>query len=112
LLAARDVHPVGRERAECLGREVGVKAAVEGDLPGVQAELLEFGDGRWEQRVLARVPGCGGGREDQATRAAAGVLGDLCDLRDVPEFVGLCGYPHSPTYAETATMPTSAWSWR
>jgi hypothetical protein len=65
-----------------------VKTAIQRDLPGVQAELLQLADGLREQRVLAGVAGLSRGWEDQATRTALGVLGDLRELRDIPELVG------------------------
>ena len=111
LLAAGDEHPIGRKVFDGRGRRANVEAAIESDLFRGDPEPLQFRDGRGQERVLARVPDRGCGRHDQPASATLGVLRDLRDLRDIPELVRLCRYPHSRTYAETATMPTPATGW-
>src|SRR5215210_384907 len=45
--------------------------------------------GARQQRVLGRVAGRRGGRQDEPARAALGVFSDLRELGDVAELVGL-----------------------
>jgi len=97
--------PVGQLGERLEGR-AGLKAAVEDDLSDADPSPVELVGGLSQQRVLARVPRRVTSGQDEPAGSFAGVLGDLADLRDVPELGRLCGYPHSPTCADTAAMPT------
>src|SRR3954454_22172187 len=81
LVAAGDEHACGGGGG-LAGRAV-LEAAVADHLARGDLEPVEFGDRVWQQGVLGRVAGPGGGRQDEAPRSAPGVLGDLGDLGDV-----------------------------
>src|SRR5215213_832811 len=89
LLAARDEHAVGFERLERLVGRAGHEAAVERDLPRSDPKPLELGDGRRQERMLARVADLRGRGQDQAPRSTSGVLGHFRELGDVAELVRL-----------------------
>src|ERR1019366_192600 len=95
LLTAGDEHPVRDEVVifECLVGRADVKPSVQSDLARGDPEPRQFGDRVWQERVLARVPDLGRCREDQSACATPRVLGDLRDLRHVPELVRLPELP-------------------
>src|SRR5512132_1308548 len=91
--APRDERARGRQPGQGLGGRAGHKPAVQRDLTRSKAEAVQFGGGLVQQTVLARVARRGGRRQDIAAGAASGVGGDLSDLGDVAELVGLPSLP-------------------
>src|SRR5512140_1076689 len=86
-LAASDEHRLGRQGRERAVARSGLKAAIERYFARPEPQPLELGDHLGQQRVLVRVAWLARGRQDQSPRAAAGVLGHLRQLHDVPELV-------------------------
>ena len=87
-LAAGDVHLVGQALERGVGRAL-VEHAVDHHLAQLDAEVLQLGCGGRQQRVLARVADLAWGREDEPACGGLGVGGDLAELIDVAELVGL-----------------------
>ena len=82
-LAAGDEDAVGA--GEGFGDAERKEPAVERELARSEVGSLELGGGRGEQVGLVGRSDLGGHGDDQAARAAAGVLADLCQLNDVAE---------------------------
>jgi hypothetical protein len=74
-------------------RSAGHEAAVHRDLPRSKAKPVQLGGGLFQQAVLARVARRGRRRQQVAAGTAAGVGGDLGQLGDVAELVGLAELP-------------------
>jgi hypothetical protein len=99
------------------GSVVAHAVAVAVDLKdgGVVEESVEDrgGDGGVFEDLAPAGDAAVGGEDDRAVFVAA--ADDLEEVarggggqREVPEFVGLCGYPHRSTCADSVTMPMSS----
>src|SRR5215204_2446811 len=86
---SRDERPGGCQPGQGLGGGAWHEAAIQGDLAWPKAEAVQLGRGLGQQAVLGGVARCGRRRQQVPAGAATGVGGDLGELGDRAELVGL-----------------------